>query len=157
MTTWVEQELKNRKQMDVSPTRAQTLDEVKKQVHPIIVKEAAQGDKPFDPLRFQPVKSPGLFEAEFAKRGPDLIFHFWPWGLHEADRTGSPRPPFGPKFRNELKNTLEEVFDKRFVHISEDRDMGAMFVKVDTYGAKQFWHDLGVKAVTKLHHRLGGE
>ena len=155
--SWVEQELKNRKPLDVSPKRAETLNEVKKQVHPIIVKEAAQGDKPFEALKFQPVKSPGLFEAEFAKKDSNLIFHFWPWGLHEADRTGQPRPPFSSNFRNELKKTMDETFNARFVHIAEDRDMGAIFVQITGGGAKQFWHDLGVKAVTSLHHKLGGE
>jgi hypothetical protein len=155
--SWLEQELKDRKQLPVSQERAKTLDTTKMEVHPIIVKEAAQGDKGFDAIRFQPVKSPGIFEAEFAKKDSDLIFHFWPWGLHEADRTGSPRPPFSPRFRYELQSIMESVFDKRFVKIDEDRDMGSMFVKVTAAGAKQFWHDLGVKAVTKLHHALGGE
>jgi len=154
---WVEQELKNRKKLEVSPKRAETLNEVKKQVHPIIVKEAAQGDKPFEPLKFQPVKSPGLFEAEFAKKDSDLIFHFWPWGLHEADRNGQPRPPFTPLFRSVLPAVMYKSFGARFVTIEEDRDMGSFFVKVTGFGAKQFWHDLGVKAVTELHHKLGGE
>ena len=154
---WVEQELKNRKPIDVSRERERVLDATKREVHPIIVQEASQGDKPFEPIKFQPVKSPGLFEAEFAKRDADIIFHFWPWGLHEADRTGSPRPPFTAPFRSELKAAMEKVFDKRFVTIDEDRDMGAIFVKVSGVGAKQFWHDLGVKVVTALHHALGGE
>lgn len=155
--SWVEQELKNRKKLVVSPERAETLNGAKKEVHPIIVKEASQGDKPVEPLRFQPVKSPGLFEAEFAKRGADLIFHFWPWGLHEADRTGQPRPPFSATFRSVMPAVLYKHFGTRFVHITEDRDMGSFFVKVDGYGAKQFFHDLAVKAVTEIHHKLGGE
>jgi hypothetical protein len=157
MNTWVEQELKNRKPLDVSPARAKTLDDTKRESHPIIVQEAARGDKPFDPIRFQPVKSPGLFEAEFAKRGNDLIFHFWPHGLHEADRLGQPRPPFLTTFRHELQVAFGANFFAKNVEISDDRDMGAIFVKVSTFGAKQFWHQLSVKVVTDLHKQLGGE
>lgn len=155
--SWVEQELKNRKPIDVSRERERVLDATKREVHPIIIQEASQGDRPFEPIKFQPVKSPGLFEAEFAKKEADLIFHFWPWGLHEADRNGTPRPPFTAKFRYELQSVMDQTFDKRFVKIDEDRDMGSMFVKIAGAGAKQFWHDLGVKAVTLLHQRLGGE
>lgn len=154
---WVEQELKDRKRLAVSPERAALLNETKKEVHPIIVQEAARGDKPFEPLKFQPVKSPGLFEAEFAKKESDLIFHFWPWGLHDADRNGTPRPPFSVQFRNYMPLALYEIFDKKFVEIIEDRDMGSFYVKVKGFGGKQFWFDLCVKAVTGLHHRLGGE
>ena len=155
--TWIEQEPKSRKKIDVTQERAQLLDKVKKEVLPPIAREAEQGDKRVEPLHFQPVKSPGLFEAEFGKVGTDIVFHFWPWGLHEADREGRPRPPFEKRFREELRAALLDTFEAKFVTIGEDRDMGAIFVKARTYGSKQFWFDLGRKAVTLLHGRLGGE
>lgn len=155
--SWVEQETQERKQLQVTPEREKQLDEVKNEVHPAIVREAAQGDKPFEPIRFQPVKSPGLFEAEFAKKESDLVFHFWPWGLHAADRGDQPRPPFTKDFRPQLTCALHDVFDSNKVTIKEDRDMAAIFVKVEGYGMKQFWFDLAHKVVTNLHLRLGGE
>jgi hypothetical protein len=154
---WVEQELKERKRLEVTPAREKLLNEVKKTSLPAVLREAASGDKTLDPIRFQPVKSVGRFEAEFAKRDGDIIFHFWPWGLHTADREGKPRPPFTPEFRAALPMALYEEFDVKLVSITEDRDMGAFFVKAESYGKKQFWFDLARKVVTALHRRLGGD
>lgn len=154
---WVEQELKNRTKVEVTPAREKLLDEVKKSNLPKIAKEAAGGDKALEPIRFQPVKSVGHFEAEFAKRDGDIIFHFWPWGLHAADRAGNPRPPFSPNFRAALTAAFKEEFDLKHVTITEDRDMGAIFVKAESYGARQFWFELAKKTVTALHHKLGGD
>jgi hypothetical protein len=154
---WVEQELKERKQLSVTPAREKLLNEVKKGSLPTIAREAANGDKPVEAIRFQPVKSVGRFEAEFAKRGGDIIFHFWPWGLHAADREGTPRPPFTAAFRVALPAAFLDEFDKKLVSIEEDRDMGAFFVKAEGYGKKQFWFDLATKVVTNLHRRLGGD
>ena len=154
---WVEQELKERKKLEVTPAREKLLNEVKRATLPTIVQEAASGDKSFEAINFQPVKSVGRFEAEFAKRDGDIIFHFWPWGLHAADREGTPRPPFTAAFRAALPKALYDEFDVKLVTIIEDRDMGSIYVKAESYGKKQFWFDLARKVVTTLHRHLGGD
>lgn len=143
--------------MTVTTDRAALLDKVKTEVHPKIVREAKSGDKGIDPLRFQPVRSPGLFEAEFAQRGEDVIFHFWPWGLHQADKESRPRPAFPPGFKSTLSSVLTKAFAPDAIKVEDDRDMGAIFVRVVGLGSRQFWRDLTIKAVTDLHHALGGE
>lgn len=154
---WVEQELRDRKKLPVTPERERLLNEVKKGSLPTIVQEAASGDKRIEPIHFQPVRSPGHFEAEFAKRDGDVIFHFWPWGLHAAERDGRPRPPFTKDFRIQMLGALCEFYDSKLVAVEEDRDMGAFFAKVRGAGTKQFWFDLAVKMMTNLHNRLGGD
>lgn len=154
---WVEQEHQSRTSIAVTDAREKILNEEKAKSFPVIAKETATGDKPVDPIQFQPVRSPGLFEAEFAKRGNDVIFHFWPWGLHEADRLGKPRPGFQPGFKRELQAVFTDQTGSQGLDIEDDRDMGAYFVKVKGLGAKLFWRDLSIKIVTALHKGLGGE
>ena len=71
--SWTEHELATRKQLQVDPARARLLDEVKSGYLPVISKEADEGRKSFEPLQRTPVRSPGLFEAEFAKKGLDIL------------------------------------------------------------------------------------
>ena len=161
--SWIEQEHASRQRLPVTQERALELDKTKEEEHPRLVQEAERGMKPVEPIKFQPVHSPGIFEAEFAMRqlvsdggiGRDVIFHFWPWGLHSADKTGAPRPGFKKGFRE----MLEQVFKKHYtqVEIRDDRDMGSYFVRLRGAGGAQFWFQIAVKAVTDLHHALGGE
>jgi hypothetical protein len=153
--SWTEQESKDRKKLEVSAERASLLDKVKKETLPTIKKEAATGDKPVEAIRFQEVKSPGNFEAEFGLQGTDVIFHFWPWGLHAAERDGRPRPPFVQGFGHSLSLIMKKHFGR--ADMSEDRDMGSWFVRIPGLGAKQFWFRLSVQAATELHEHLGGE
>lgn len=155
--SWLEQENETRKQHEVSKDRAVVLDQARDETLPVIQKEAAQGEVPFDPLKFQPVRSPGNYEAEFAKRGEDVIFHFWPYGYHEADRRGIATPKFKPEFLLNLRVVMISAYGAQRVEVSEDRDMGAWFVKAHGWGAQQFWFDLACEACRKLHHSLGGE
>lgn len=154
--SWTEQEQQTRRPLVVTAEKAELLDRVKRESHPIITHEAALGDKGVAAIEFQPVKSPGIFEAEFAKKGDDVIFHFWPWGLHAAERSGKPRPPFQKDFYDALIMSVAFVYERN-VEVSEDRDMGAWFVKASGAGQKQFWRDLAIKMVSDLHRRLGGE
>jgi hypothetical protein len=157
MPGWIEQEQRDRKLLTVTPAREQELENTKKEVLPIIAGEAEQGMKPFETIKFQPVKSPGLFEAQFAKKEGAIIFQFWPWGYHAAEREGRPLPPFTKQFREKLQPTLAKTFEDRFLRVEEVRQMGAYYVEAATYGKKMAWFDLARKAVTELHHALGGE
>jgi len=153
--SWVEQSHKERKKLTVTTEREALLDEVKAGSLPIIRQEANAGDRPIKPVHFQEVRSPGIFEGEFGVKDGDLIFHFWPWGLHQADRDGKPRPPFPTGFGPVLRAVLTHHFG--LTEISEQRDLGSWYAKAAGVGRKQFWFDLAVKAVTDLHHQLGGK
>lgn len=153
---WVEHESKNRKDLKVTSERAALLDKVKAEALPPIRREAANGDKSVQPVRFQPVKSPGIFEAEFGEKDGNVIFHFWPWGFHEAERNGQPRVAFVVGFGNLLKKTMHKHFGTE-IEVIEDRDMGSWFVKIPALGKKQFWFELAVKAATEMHTNLGGK
>lgn len=162
---WIEQEHASRRHLQVTEERALELDKTKQESYPVIAGEVGRGIKPLKEVRFQPVQSPGIFEAEFAQRDSttddgkisrDVIFHFWPWGLHAADK----REEIRPSFRRGFKEALQKVMTSEYqglVQIEDDRDMGAFFVRIRGAGGQQFWHQLAVKAVTTLHLSLGGE
>ena len=155
--SWIEQEHESRKKLNVTPDRVAVLDALKEATLPIIKKEALSGDRAIEPLHFQPVHSPGIFEAEFAKKGNDLVFHFWPWGFIQAERSGKIRPAFPIEFLATLRHTMITHFGTSNVELNDDRDVGAYSVIVRSFGARQFWHELSVKAVTDLHKAMGGE
>jgi hypothetical protein len=153
---WNEHEMQSRKPLDVNATREKLLNEVKKESLPIIVKEADSGNKTVVPIKFQPVQSPGIFEAEFGVKDGDLIYHFWPWGLHAADKSSRGRPAFKVGFGKALAEVMTASYKGRAT-IEEDRDMGSWFVKVVDGGKNQFFHKLAVNTVTSLHHKMGGK
>lgn len=154
--SWIEQEHQSRKKLTVTDEKQALLDKVKAETLPTIRQEASKGDKSVAPIRFQEVKSPGLFEAEFGLKEDDLIFHFWPWGLHIAERNGQPRPAFMPGFREALLAAVTATYSAG-VDLQEDRDMGAFSVRVLGAGKKQFWYDLALRTVKDVHKRLGGD
>lgn len=134
-----------------SDERAQLLSKTKEEFLPIAVKEASAGDKGIDQVDFQPVKSPGTYEAEFAVKGDDVIFHFWPWGYHDAERRGETTPRFKRGFQDSLMKAMSQAFDPKRVEISEDKDMGAIFVKASGFGSNQFFRKLSIEACELLH------
>lgn len=154
---WNEQEMRGRKPLTVTPERAAVLDMARSEALPVVKKEVGTGDKSVEPIKFQSVLSPGIFEAEFGTRGDDIIFHFWPWGFHEAERLGKPRVAFTPGFGAALSQALVDVLDGLHVHVEEVRDMGSWYASATGYAKKQFWRELAIKAITRLHHDLGGE
>lgn len=153
--SWIEQEHQTKKKLVITDEKQALLDKVKTETLPTIRQEAAKGDKAVTPIRFQEVKSPGLFEAEFGLKDDTLIFHFWPYGLHAAERAGQPRPAFVPGFREQLLAASTTSYNAG-IDFAEDRDMGAFSVRVFGAGKKQFWYDLALRMVKDLHKRLGG-
>lgn len=131
--------------------RAQLLSKTKEEFLPIAEKEASAGDKGVAPISFQPVKSPGTYEAEFAVKGEDVIFHFWPWGYHEAERRGETLPRFKRGFQNFLIKAMSEAFDPKRLVVEDDKDMGAIFVKATGFGTNQFYRNLCIDACERLH------
>ena len=133
------------------------LDDEKVASLPLITKEAEKGEVPFEPIHFTPVRSPGCYEAQFAKRDDDVVMHFWPPGYAQAKRDEKPLPPFKHGFEIKLKAIMFSEFGKERVVFHNDRDtMGAWYVQVQGLGEKQFYRDLVKTACEKLHYSLGG-
>lgn len=155
---WTEREVATGKEVDVTAAKAQMLDEVKKASMPIVQKESEGGVRPFDTVKFQPVKGVGTFEAEFGIKGDDVIFHIWPYGYHDADRKeGQVLPKFIPAFEATLKTSFTgTVFTPARCDFSFDGDLGAWFVRAKGYSQNQFFRQLSIEALTYLHKNLGG-
>lgn len=153
---WLEKNTETNQVSEADASRSKLLSEVKKGSLPTIRKEAGEGYKPFEQVAFQPVKSPGIYEAEFGVKGPDLLFHFWPYGYHLADAQGKAVPRFPKDFLPKLKKVMGETFETSRVEISEDQDVGAIFVKAKGWGEKQFHRELSVRVCEAIHKAMGG-
>lgn len=152
---WTEKEAQSLNgSQNTSSERTQVLNETREKFLPIAQKEAAAGAKPIQPIDFQPVKSPGNYEAEFAVKGDDVIFHFWPWGYHDAERRGTALPRFQKDFIDKLNMSMAKTFGSHRLQISEDQDMGAFFVKAVGFGTNQFHRKLCIEACENLHQRF---
>jgi hypothetical protein len=152
---WVEQEADSRKKLSVTDARAKELDKSREAGVPVVAAEAKK-TLPFNSLRFQPVKSPGLYEAEFTQKGTELIFHFWPHGYHSAKRRDIAVPRFPKTFAEVLARIMLQEFSKT-AEVSFDKEMGSFFVKVPHVGEKMFCRELAIAACEKLHLALGGD
>lgn len=151
--SWTERDLRTGEQMHVTAEKAAKLDAGKAVDLPKIAKEEM---KSFEPIKFQPVKSPGIYDAEFGVKGPDLIFHFWPAGYHEAERRGTKAPAFVREFPTQLGSVMTEIFKAERCEFYNDPDVGAYTVKAMGWGENQFVFDLAVKACKNLHLSMGG-
>jgi hypothetical protein len=140
----------------VDAQKANEYDQAKAEGLPVVTKEAEGGIKPLDPVKFQPVRSPGIFEAEFGVKGKDLIFHFWPDGYHKADRNSLAPPAFKKDFLQRLTKTMVDTFTKERVLIEEDRDMGAFFVKAHGWGENDSYREISIKVCEIFHKAMGG-
>ena len=156
MSTWRERDLETGVEGEASLPRAKELTEAREAALPAIQREAERGKKPFTALAFQPVKSPGLYEGEFGKKEMDVIFHFWPYGYHEADRKSLAAPRFPTNFEKHLTDTMGASFGPHRILVRNDLDMGAFYVRAYGWSEQQFWFDLSVKACQALHKALGG-
>lgn len=154
--TWKEKQTGDRTNVfDASPERARLYDLEKSTTLPIIGKEP--GKKPFEAVKAQPVRSPGIYEAEFIAKDGDVVFHFWPEGYHKAEEEGRNPPHFPPTFSKAMQSAISKVMAPSKVDISEDRDMGAWFVRVHGLATKPFQFDLCVKACEEVHKAMGGK
>lgn len=152
--SWTEKD-QNDSAKSASADRQDLLNAARAEVLPIAQKEAAQGNKGFGPIDFQPVKSPGNYEAEFALKGEDIIFHFWPWGYHDAQDKNRALPRFRKDFSSLLSVSMEKAFgNPNRLQIEEDRDMGAFFVKAIGFAINPFHRNLCIEACENLHQRL---
>jgi len=155
--SWLEKEIETNKVGRTDAARTKVLDEERDAGLPTITKESDSGQKPFAQMQLQPVKSPGIYEAEFGVKNEDVIFHFWPSGYHVADRRGVAAPKFKPGFEAVLTKVMGDVFDPKRVVVENDIDVGALFVRAKGWGEAQFYRDLCIQACEKLHAAMGGE
>jgi flavodoxin len=140
----------------VSGDSAKAYEQTKAEYLPVAEKESNSGAKAFEQIQFQSVLSPGIYEAEFGTKGKDLLFHFWPWGYHEAERARRALPRFLVVFEEAFRGAMESVFGAHRVEVAHDPDIGAWFCKAIGWGEHQFSRDLAIKACEDLHQRLGG-
>jgi hypothetical protein len=153
MTTWVERDLTTGKQAEMVADKAARLDKDVAKDLPRVQREEA---KEITPVRFQPVRSPGIYDAEFGVKDRDLIFHFWPFGYHEAERKEVAPPRFPSQFEASLRAALNKTFNVDRVEYNYDGDMGAWYARAHGWGENQFAFDLAVKACKTLHSMMGG-
>jgi hypothetical protein len=153
---WVEKDTETRKVSHADQERTRLLNMVKAEALPTVKKEEENGAPEFKPVEFQPVKSPGVYEAEFGVKNKDIVFHFWPYGHAQAFRDNKAAPKFKPEFRAKLKEVMGSVFEARRLDISDDKDVGAVSVKALGWGESQYARELSIDACTKLHLQLGG-
>lgn len=154
---WTERQMKTGEQMNVDEARARLLNEVKKESLPVVQRES-ESTKPFEKVEFQPIKGVGTFEAEFGVRGEDVLYHFWPWGYHDADRKDGERlPAFKKDFEKILSQAMAKVFGQGRCDVSYDADIGAWFVRANGFSSNQFFRDLCVEAAKTLHKDMGGK
>lgn len=153
---WTEKDVATGASGSVGNERASLLDKVKNSTLPVIQKEA-ESNKPFTQIHFQPVRASKTFEGEFALNKDDLVFHFWPWGYHEADKAGNATPRFRKDFELILRRVMGDVFGARRAELQFYLDLGSWYVRIPAAGLDQFHRDLSIKACENLHHALGGE
>lgn len=154
--SWVAQD-SSRMPVAVDAQKKNEYDKAKAESLPAITKEAEGGVRPVEPVKFQPVRSPGIYEAEFGVKEKDIIFHFWPDGYHNADRDGRAIPAFKKDFLKNLTLSMHEIFHPNRITIEEDKDMGAFFVKAHGWGENDNYREISIKACEAFHHRMGGE
>lgn len=153
--TWTERNLETRTDSTAPAEKAKVLDKEKEKSFPTMMKEANE-IRPFDPINLQPVISPGIYEAEFGVKGKDVLFHFWPYGYHTAERRSTASPRFEKNFRSKLKEAMDHSFEAHRVEIIDDADVGALCVIAKNWGDSLFARELCVKACEKLHQLMGG-
>lgn len=128
-------------------------DSMTESLSPLVAKEAQQ-DKGIEPIEFQPVKSPGNYEAEFAKKDDDILFHFWPYGFHDAQDKEKTPPRFKNGFETFLTQVMSETYGPKRVQLEKDLDMGAIFVRAMGAGSNQFFREVAIKACELLHQKF---
>lgn len=142
--------------LPADPHRAKLYDELRESSLPVISRD--QGQKPLLPIVFQTIIGRGIYEGEFASKDNDIIFHFWPFGYHTAERMEKRTPTFPVSF----KSAIERVFQNTFgganrLKITDDADIGAVTVQALGWGTSSYARDLSIKACKSLYTALGGE
>lgn len=158
--SWTQKDNESQSVGSVEGDRSREYDMVRQNNLPKLQKEADDGEVPVQPVEFQPVRSPGIYEGEFGVKMNDLLFHFWPSGYHDALKKQQVPPSFPSRpvpFEIALSASFTDVFGKNRVEVKHDGDMGAYFVKATGFGVNQFHREMAIRACEKLHAAMGGK
>jgi hypothetical protein len=155
--SWTKRDQETAAISPVTGEAANSYDKAREEALPVFKKEvelnATQTLKPVD---FQPVRSPGIYEAEFGVKYNDLIFHFWPWNYHSELKAGKNPPRFKAGFEDALRKVMDVEFGNHRVELKNDEDVGAFSVKCFGFGQNQFHREMAIKACEALHLAMGG-
>lgn len=154
--TWMRQDSETHEVSGVDREKEAIYEKAKAEGLPIVTKESESGVKPFETMKFQPVRSPGIYEAEFGVKGKDLIFHFWPDGYHKAERDEKRVPEFKKNFFSMLSKAMGGIFGTNRILIKDDGDVGAFFVQAHGWGESDNHRELAIKACEEFHKDMGG-
>lgn len=130
--------------------------EIEKQISSGEIQKESENSKGFKPIRFQDFRAIGLFEGEFGEKGRDVIFHFWPDKFHENSRTNKSSTPLSKTFLTALDKATTEAIGKGRFEVVEDKDMGAVFMKIHGLKDDIFWKERCVELCKSLYLLLGG-
>jgi hypothetical protein len=153
---WLEQMKDAPQAVRPPPAREQELEKARDESLPVVNRQVGKGQLPVQPVRLQPVRSPGIYEGEFGVKDGDVLFHFWPYGYHEAERQRLAAPHFPARFEGSLLEVMNQEFGKNRVEILKDDDVGAYCVIARNWASQQMHFELSVRACEKLHKALGG-
>lgn len=151
--TWIRRDNATGVISQAEAEKAQRYEEDKNAALPTIRKES-ESTMPFEPVRFQPVKSTE-YEAEFGVKGDDVLFHFWPPGYHQADAIGQRTPTFRKDFEDKLGFCLSKEVPRHQLKL--DEDVGAVFVICPGLALNLSHRQLCIRVCEKLHYELGGK
>lgn len=153
---WLEKSTDQAQASRPEAAREKELDKTKEESLPVVKRQVSKGELPIKPVKLQPVKSPDIYEGEFGIKDGDVIFHFWPYGYHEAERNRHAAPHFKPEFAQQLTSVMATEFGGHRIQVLEDADLGAFCVIAKGWAAQQFHYEMSVRACEKLHKALGG-
>lgn len=120
----------------------------------VLEKEVKTRAPIFEPLNFQPVISPDIYEAEFAVKNEDIIFHFWPFGYKLAEESKHRLPKFSKIFLKNIETIMIAAFGPHRLEMAEE--LGGVFVRAIGWGSNQFARDIAIKTCESLHKINGG-
>lgn len=153
---WLEKKEDQAQPVRPEAARERELDKTKEESLPVVKRQVSKGELPINPVKLQPVKSPDIYEGEFGIKDGDVIFHFWPYGYHEAERNRLAAPHFKPEFERQLLTVMSAEFGGHRIQVLEDADVGAFCVVAKSWAENQFHYEMSVRACEKLHKALGG-
>jgi hypothetical protein len=116
------------------------------------------GGKPIDPIHFQEVIGPKIFEGEYGVKGEDIIFHLWPYGYQQSMDDNKFPPKFHKNFKDQLGKSLTKVFTTNTVDQENHQStMGSIYVCIRGGASGMFYKQKCIDFCEDLFLNLGGK
>lgn len=147
---WNGIESRSKSTKTVTDDAKKSYDQTKEELAPVL---ASEGTRVFQEVIFQQIRGPSFFEAEFGKKGDDLIVHVWPDGYRKAEEGHLARPRFKAGFETHLKDSLSSAFDLGAIEW-EFNDTGSYFLKLNGAAMNPAFFDACVKVFSTLYDQL---